>query len=130
MNAVESAIARIKPLNQERLDQALIKLDGKTKPPGALGRLEEFACRMAAINGTLSPVVNKKVIYTFAGDHGITEEGVALYPKAVTTQMVHNFLAGGAGVNVLARHVGAEVRVVDVGVDNDFGGLPDRLAAG
>ncbi len=124
MNAVESAIARIKPLNQELLDQALIKLDGKTKPPGALGRLEEFACRMAAINGTLSPVVNKKVIYTFAGDHGITEEGVALYPKAVTTQMVHNFLAGGAGVNVLARHVGAEVRVVDVGVDNDFGDLP------
>lgn len=124
MNAVESAIARIKPLSQELLDQALIKLDGKTKPPGALGRLEEFACRMAAINGTLSPVFNKKVIYTFAGDHGITEEGVALYPKAVTTQMVHNFLAGGAGVNVLARHVGAEVRVVDVGVDNDFGDLP------
>ena len=124
MNAVESAIARIKPLNQELLDQALIKLDGKTKPPGALGRLEEFAFRMAATTGPLSPVVNKKVIYTFAGDHGITEEGVALYPKAGTTQMVHNFLAGGAGVNVLARHVGAEVRVVDVGVDNDFGDLP------
>jgi nicotinate-nucleotide--dimethylbenzimidazole phosphoribosyltransferase len=120
---LETTRERIKPVNQELMQQAQVRLDAKTKPPGALGRLEEFARRMVAISGMGSPDTSKKVIYTFAGDHGITDEGVALYPKAVTTQMVHNFLAGGAGVNVLARHVGAEVRVVDVGVDNDFGNL-------
>ncbi len=120
---VETTRERIKPVNRELMQQAQVRLDAKTKPPGALGRLEEFARRMVAISGTGSPDTSKKVIYTFAGDHGVTDEGVALYPKAVTTQMVYNFLAGGAGVNVLARHVGAEVRVVDVGVDNDFGNL-------
>lgn len=123
MTIVETTRERIKPVNQELMQQAQVRLDAKTKPPGSLGRLEEFARRMVAISGMGSPDTSKKVIYTFAGDHGITDEGVALYPKAVTAQMVHNFLAGGAGVNVLARHVGAEVRVVDVGVDNDFGDL-------
>ena len=120
MNIVEATIARIKPVNIELLAQAQVKLDNKTKPLGALGRLEEFARRVAAINGTMTPDVAKKVVFTFAGDHGIVEEGVSLFPKEVTPQMVFNFLAGGAGVNVLARHVGAEVRVVDVGVDFDF----------
>ncbi len=124
MTIVETTRERIKPVNQELMQQAQVRLDAKTKPPGSLGRLEEFARRMVAISGMDSPDTSKKVIYTFAGDHGITEEGVALYPRAVTTQMVYNFLAGGAGVNVLARHVGAEVRVVDVGVDCDFGDLP------
>jgi len=124
MNTIQNTLERIKPINQELLHQALARLDAKTKPPGALGRLEEFACRMVAISGKSDPDTSKKVIFTFAGDHGITDEGVALYPRAVTTQMVYNFLAGGAGVNVLARHVGAEVRVVDVGVDSDFGDLP------
>ncbi|NVN89708.1 MAG: nicotinate-nucleotide--dimethylbenzimidazole phosphoribosyltransferase [Desulfuromonadales bacterium] len=123
MKRIHNTLERIKPVNQDLMQQALVKLEGKTKPPGSLGRLEEFACRMVAISGTLEPDTAKKVIFTFAGDHGITDEGVALYPKAVTTQMVFNFLAGGAGVNVLARHVGAEVRVVDVGVDHDFGNL-------
>ena len=127
MDIIAQTIARIKPVNRDLLDQAQVKLDGKTKPPGSLGRLEEFARRMAAISGSLEPDTTKKVIFTFAGDHGVTEEGVTLYPKVVTTQMVFNFLAGGAGVNVLARHVGAEVRVVDVGVDHDFGDLPGVL---
>jgi nicotinate-nucleotide--dimethylbenzimidazole phosphoribosyltransferase len=123
MQRIQNTLERIKPINQDLIQQAQVKLEGKTKPPGSLGRLEEFACRMVSISGSMEPDTAKKVIYTFAGDHGITEEGVALYPKAVTTQMVFNFLAGGAGVNVLARHVGAEVRVVDVGVDHDFGDL-------
>jgi len=75
----------------------------------------------------MAPDVSRKVIFTFAGDHGIVEEGVSLFPREVTTQMVFNFLAGGAGVNVLARHAGAEVRVVDVGVDFDFGDTPGML---
>ncbi len=120
MDIVTTTLKRIKPVNADLLQQAQAKLDNKTKPPGALGRLEEFARRMAAIGGTFEPDTAKKVIFTFAGDHGVTAEGISAFPKEVTPQMVFNFLAGGAGVNVLARHAGAEVRVVDVGVDFDF----------
>ena len=127
MDIVQTTLARIKPVSSELLAQTQARLDNKTKPPGSLGRLEEFARRIAAIDGTLEPDTSKKVVFTFAGDHGIVEEGVSLYPKEVTAQMVFNFLAGGAGVNVLARHVGAEVRVVDVGVDHDFDNAPGML---
>jgi nicotinate-nucleotide--dimethylbenzimidazole phosphoribosyltransferase len=120
MDMLQTTLARIKPVQPELLKQAQARLDNKTKPPGSLGRIEEFARRMAAISGTPAPDMSRKVIFTFAADHGIVEEGVSLYPKEVTTQMVFNFLAGGAGVNVLGRHAGAEVRVVDVGVDHDF----------
>jgi nicotinate-nucleotide--dimethylbenzimidazole phosphoribosyltransferase len=120
MDIVQTTLARIKPVNTKLLAQTQARLDNKTKPLGSLGRLEEFARRVAAISGSQQPDTTKKVIFTFAGDHGIVEEGVSLFPKEVTPQMVFNFLAGGAGVNVLARHAGAEVRVVDVGVDFDF----------
>lgn len=129
MNIIQTTLARIKPVNPEMLQQAQTRLDNKTKPPGSLGRLEEFARRMAAISGGFEPDTAKKVIFTFAGDHGIVEEGVSLYPSEVTRQMVFNFLNGGAGVNVLARHSGAEVRVVDVGVDFDFGDTPGMIHA-
>lgn len=121
MDIVTSTLERITPVKAELLQQAQARLDNKTKPLGSLGRLEEFARRMAAISGNPEPDVSKKVIFTFAGDHGVTEEGVSAFPKEVTPQMVFNFLSGGAGINVLARHAGAEVRVVDVGVDFDFG---------
>ena len=127
MKIVESARRRIRAVDSDMLRQAQNRLDNKTKPPGSLGRLEEFARRIVAISGNPYPDVSKKVIFTFAADHGIVEEGVSLYPKEVTSQMVFNFLAGGAGVNVLARHAGAEVRVVDVGVDFDFGDTPGML---
>ena len=127
MDTLKATINRIKPVNSDLLQQAQARLDNKTKPPGSLGRLEEFARRMAAISGTEEPDLSKKVVFTFAGDHGVVEEGVSLYPKEVTSQMVFNFLAGGAGVNVLARHSGAEVRVVDVGVDYDFCDTPGML---
>ncbi len=129
MDLIQSVLSQIKPVNPELLQQAQLRLDNKTKPPGSLGRLEEFARRMAAISGTQEPDLSKKVIFTFAGDHGIVEEGVSLYPSEVTPQMVFNFLAGGAGVNVLARHSGAEVRVVDVGVNYDFGDTPGMIHA-
>lgn len=127
MDIITSALARITPVNQSLIAQAQLKLDNKTKPPGSLGRLEEFARRMAAISGVMVPDTSKKVIFTFAGDHGIVEEGISLYPSEVTAQMVFNFLNGGAGVNVLARHSGVEVRVVDVGVDHDFGETPGLI---
>lgn len=127
MDIITSTLARIRPVNHGLLAQAQLKLDNKTKPPGSLGRLEEFARRMAAISGVMMPDTSKKVIFTFAGDHGIVEERISLYPSEVTTQMVFNFLNGGAGVNVLARHSGVEVRVVDVGVDYDFGETPGLI---
>jgi nicotinate-nucleotide--dimethylbenzimidazole phosphoribosyltransferase len=129
MNIVKTTLARITPVDPELLARAQARLDNKTKPLGSLGRLEEFARRVAAISGSQDPDMSRKVIFTFAGDHGIVEEGVSLFPKEVTPQMVFNFLAGGAGVNVLARHSGAEVRVVDVGVDYDFGGTPGMIHA-
>jgi len=127
MKLLTETLAAIKPVDAAILQEAQRRLDNKTKPLGSLGRLEEFARRFAAISGTLEPDTAKKVIYTFAGDHGIVEEGVSAFPKEVTPQMVLNFLNGGAGVNVLARHAGVEVRVVDIGVDYDFGDAPGLL---
>jgi nicotinate-nucleotide--dimethylbenzimidazole phosphoribosyltransferase len=123
MNLFNDTLAAIRPVDHALMEKAQAKLDNKTKPLGSLGRLEEFARRFAGISGSLEPDTGKKVIYTFAGDHGVTEEGISAFPREVTSQMVYNFLNGGAGVNVLARHSGIEVRVVDVGVDNDFGQL-------
>ena len=102
--------------------EAQKRLDNLTKPLGSLGRLEEFARRIVAITGDRMPVLDRKVVFTFAGDHGIAHEGVSAYPREVTPQMVLNFLRGGAGINVLARHAGADVVVVDIGVDYDFNG--------
>ena len=127
MELLDGTLARIQPVDEGLIAQAQAKLDNKTKPLGSLGRLEEMARRFAAITENLAPDTAKKVIYTFAGDHGIVEEGVSAFPKEVTPQMVLNFLRGGAGVNVLARHVGAEVRVVDVGVDYDFEPTPGLI---
>jgi len=123
MTILEKTLSNIRPVDAELMTQAQAMLDNKTKPIGSLGRLEEFARRMVSITGNLAPATEKKVIFTFAADHGVVEEGVSAFPKEVTVQMVFNFLRGGAGINVLANHVGAEVRVVDVGVDYDFGDL-------
>ncbi len=91
-----------------------------TKPTGSLGRLEELSIQLAAIQGSLKPDVTRKAVVIMAGDHGVTREGVSAYPADVTLQMVHNFLSGGAAVNVLARQAGARVCVVDMGVAADF----------
>ncbi len=116
-------IGIIKPVAAEFADAAQRRLDNLTKPPGSLGRLEEIARRLAAITEKTMPSLDGKVIFTFAGDHGVSEEGVSAYPKEVTRQMVLNFMNGGAAINVLARHAGADVVVVDIGVDFDFGTL-------
>lgn len=121
MTLLSETISRIVPLQEHYFDLAQARLDNLTKPLGSLGRLEEFARTLVAITEQERPSLAKKAIFTFAGDHGVTEEGVSAYPKAVTQQMVLNFLRGSAGINVLARHAGAEVAVVDIGVDCDFG---------
>ena len=117
---IKETVQKIKLVENEFAEKAQKRLDSLTKPQGSLGRLEEFARRIVAITGNIMPLLDKKVIFTFAGDHGVAEEGVSAYPKEVTRQMVFNFLHGGAGINVLARHAGAEVVVVDIGVDYDF----------
>lgn len=112
----------IAPVNNDLLDFAQKRLDSLTKPQGSLGRLEEFAKKLVLLTGQAIPQpLTAKVIFTFAGDHGVVDEGVSLFPKEVTIQMVYNFLRGGAGINVLAGHAGADELVVDVGVDYVFG---------
>lgn len=124
------ALARsVRPLDREWLDAAQRRLDDLTKPPGSLGRLEEVARRIAAIQRCVTPAIRRKRVYTLAGDHGVTEEGVSAFPREVTAQMVLNFLRGGAAINVLSRHVGAEVVVVDVGVDCEFADHPGLVRA-
>jgi nicotinate-nucleotide--dimethylbenzimidazole phosphoribosyltransferase len=92
------------------------KLDAKTKPRRSLGRLEDLACQYAAILGTDNPPAPKKALVVMGADHGVAAQGVSAYPQEVTGQMLLNFARGGAAINVLARHAGAEVIVVDMGV--------------
>jgi len=117
---LKKRLSRIEPIKQSFLALAQARLDKLTKPLGSLGQLEEIARRYVAIVENLKPRVERKIIYTFAADHGVVVEGVSAYPKEVTAQMVYNFLRQGAGINVLGRHVGAQVIVVDIGVDHDF----------
>jgi nicotinate-nucleotide--dimethylbenzimidazole phosphoribosyltransferase len=98
-------------------------LDNKTKPLGSLGVLESLAAQLCAIQQRVSPRAEQRHILLFAGDHGIVAEGVSLYPQVVTTQMVANFAAGGAAINVLARQFGASLEIVDVGVAGSTLGL-------
>ncbi len=120
MSILQEVLNGIRPVDESRTAAIQARLDNLTKPQGSLGRLEELARRYCLITGKDRPKIRNKIIFTFAGDHGVTGEGVSAYPKEVTPQMVYNFLRGGAGVNVLARHCGARVIVVDVGVDHDF----------
>ena len=100
------------------------RLDHKTKPTGSLGRLEELAVTLAGISGRLDAAFPNKVVLIAAADHGVAAQGVSLYPAEVTPQMVLNFLAGGAAINVLARQAGARVVVADAGVNTDA--FPDH----
>jgi nicotinate-nucleotide--dimethylbenzimidazole phosphoribosyltransferase len=123
METINQLIKQIMPLDAALIEQAQQKMDGKTKPLGSLGQLETVAARLAAIQQTLTPQVVDTLVLVFAADHGIAAEGVSAFPAAVTAQMVLNFVAGGAAVNVLSRLAGVKMQVVDAGVDYDFGGL-------
>jgi len=120
MEKLKQTAQKITQLNYKLMEEAQLRLDNLTKPLGSLGRLEELAKQIVGIAGKPSPDLKNKLIFTLAADHGVTEEGVSAYPKEVTAQMVYNFLRGGAGINVLARHVGAKVIVVDIGVAEDL----------
>jgi nicotinate-nucleotide--dimethylbenzimidazole phosphoribosyltransferase len=120
---LDTILKQIRPLDRSGELPAQQHLDSLTKPRGSLGKLEELACRIAVIQGQVPPRLGRKILYVFAADHGITAEGISAYPREVTAQMTRNFVSGGAAINVLARHCGAEVHVVDVGVDGDLDGL-------
>jgi len=111
---------QIQPLDQAAMDEARKRQNQLTKPAGSLGRLEELSVQLAGIQRKALPVIKDKAIIVMAGDHGVVAEGVSAYPQEVTPQMVLNFLGGGAAINVLARHAGARVVVVDMGVANDI----------
>jgi len=115
---LEEALKKIQPVSEQKLAEIQARIDSQCKPRGSLGRLEEFASRFVAICGKEESA--KKAVFTFAGDHGIADEGVSAFPQEVTPQMVYNFLEGGAAINALANQVGAEVVVVDMGVKHDF----------
>jgi nicotinate-nucleotide--dimethylbenzimidazole phosphoribosyltransferase len=125
--SLDELLVRIQSPDRQLLIQAQSRLDRLTKPLGSLGRLEELAAQYVMISGELKPNVPRGTVFTFAADHGVTMEGVSAYPREVTAQMVLNFLRGGAGINVLARHTGVDVRVVDIGVAHDFGIVPELI---
>ncbi len=108
---------------------ALRRLDSLTKPLGALGRLETLAAQVCAAQRTLEPVIAHPVALVFVADHGVADRGVSAYPRAVTAQMVKNFLSGGAAINVLARQQAIELWIVDAGVDGDCGSHPRLIGA-
>jgi nicotinate-nucleotide--dimethylbenzimidazole phosphoribosyltransferase len=115
MTLLETTIQAIAPADANAARAAQQCLDAKTKPRLSLGRLEELACRLAAIAGSVDLPLPAKAVVVMAADHGVVEEGVSAYPAEVTAQMVANFARGGAAINVLARQAGAQVYVVDMG---------------
>ena len=117
---LKDIITKINGLDETAMASARARQDTLTKPPGSLGRLEELSIQLAGISRKELPEINNKVIITMAGDHGVVAEGVSAFPQEVTPQMVLNFLHGGAAINVLARHVGARITVVDMGVAADM----------
>jgi nicotinate-nucleotide--dimethylbenzimidazole phosphoribosyltransferase len=119
---LDRTIAAIGPLDADAMRAAEARQLQLTKPPKALGRLETLSIQLAGIQGKPLPVIEDKAVAVMAADHGVTAEGVSAFPAEVTPAMVFNMAAGGAGINVLARHVGARVIVTDVGVNADLSG--------
>jgi nicotinate-nucleotide--dimethylbenzimidazole phosphoribosyltransferase len=125
MRLLNETLQKIVPQNAETRARARARLEQLSMPHWALGRLMDLAEDLAGITSSLRPPVDRKAIVTMAGDHGVTAEGVSKYPQEVTMQMVYNFIQGGAGINALARQVGARVVVVDMGVAGDLSGLAE-----
>ena len=128
MSSLHTVRQAIAPLDARAMAAAATRWDMLTKPRGSLGRLEALASQVAGITGLARPRLSERLVFVLAGDHGVTAEGVSAYPSDVTAQMVYNFVRGGAAINVLARHVGARVIVVDMGVAADLPALPGLMS--
>ena len=126
---VERTIKQIAPLDESAMDAARARQDQLTKPLGSLGRLEALSIQLAGIFGEPTPKISNKTVVLAAGDHGVVSEGVSAYPQDVTPAMVMNFLGGGAAINVLATHAGADIVVIDAGVAADLPSHPSLRSA-
>ena len=120
---LDEIVSSIGAVDVDSANAARSRIDSLTKPVGSLGVLEDVAVRLAGIQGTERPAVDEKSVIVMAADHGVAKHGVSAYPSEVTVQMISNFLAGGAAINVLARQAGARISVVDMGVASE---LPDH----
>lgn len=131
---LEHVLQQIEPLDQAAMQAAAARQERLTKPTGALGRLEALSIQLAGITGTARPRFARRTLVVAAASHGVAEMGVSAYPSSVTAQMVLNFLAGGAAINVLADQAGAQLVVVDAGVADELPSHPDlrctKLAPG
>lgn len=116
------------PVDDRLAPELRARIDGKAKPLGALGRLEDLALRLGLIQGSLAPRLDRATLLLFAGDHGLVAEGVAAYPASVTAEMVKTMLRGRATANAFAATVGAELVVIDAGVAADLGAHPKLVA--
>ncbi|PKL15775.1 MAG: nicotinate-nucleotide--dimethylbenzimidazole phosphoribosyltransferase [Spirochaetae bacterium HGW-Spirochaetae-5] len=128
MDLLKSTIEGIGPLNKEKMDEALERVNSLLKPPGSLGKLEDIAVQLSGITGKLHNTFKKKCIIVMAGDNGIVKEGVTSFPKDVSLLVAETMVGGISGVAVLARHAGAYLKVVDLGIDGDIkaDGVIDR----
>jgi len=124
---LEEIIKQIQPLDKAAMQSALARQNMLTKPQGSLGRLEELSIQLAGMMANPLPSVERKAVIVMAGDHGVALDGVSAYPPEVTSQMVLNFLHGGAAINVLARQAGARVVVVDMGVASEIEDASGKL---
>ena len=125
---LSNTLKMIKPLDERAMAEARARQNQLTKPRGSLGRLEELSIQLAGIQGRPIPQIRQKAIITMASDHGVVVEKVGNWTQEVTAQMVYNFLSGGAGINVIARQVGARVVVVDMGVATELKPSPELLS--
>ncbi|NTU98015.1 MAG: nicotinate-nucleotide--dimethylbenzimidazole phosphoribosyltransferase [Chlorobiaceae bacterium] len=124
MQKLQELLGRVRPADLSLGQAAQAHLDDLTKPRGSLGRLEEIAMKYVLATDCTKPLLKKKKICCFAADHGVAIEGVSAYPPEVTPQMVYNMLGGGAAINVLTRHAGIDLDVVDMGVNHEFPDIP------
>jgi nicotinate-nucleotide--dimethylbenzimidazole phosphoribosyltransferase len=127
--SVASNNRQIEPLDRSLEPQFRARIDGKAKPLGSLGRLEDLAVQLGLIWHPLAPRTERAAVFVFAADHGLAAEGISLYPSSVTRAMVATYLAGRAGVNAFAKASGVEVQVVDAGVDADIPAHPGLIDA-
>ncbi len=125
---LQEIVKGITPLDYQWIDRAEERTAQLVMPTRAMGRLHEISERLCAIRETLQPSIDRKAILIMAGDHGVAAEGISAYPQEVTGAMVRTFLVGGAGINAVARHAGADVFVVDMGIKADLANIEsDRL---
>jgi nicotinate-nucleotide--dimethylbenzimidazole phosphoribosyltransferase len=128
---LELVLDAVAPLDTAAMEEAAARLDRLTKPPGSLGQLETLIIALAGITGRRDATVDRRVIVVAAGDHGVTRQGVSAYPTDVTAQMVTNFVAGGAAINVLGAWAGVRLVVVDAGVASPIAdGASDPVRGG